>query len=585
MASKTTTIDSNGASKKLSLANLVKTWQMDGWFIFLDLALVVTALFLIFTSAVVFLFHLVFLLLTLGAFYWKYHSFAARAIIWVTLTTIVLVITILAGETQASEIIEIPMQTAIIVLVFIIAQQRSKAQQALRGSEERYHTLFDNLFKESRDAIFITNQEDKVVDVNTALLDLFDYAEEEVLGLDYQQIFVHPAAQASFRQELEQKRFVKNQAVQLHKKDGTEMHCLLTSGEWRAYDGRVLGYQGLIRDITGLKQAEQELRQISAKNQAILNAIPDSIFHLSREGQILDYSVPDGNALAEVLSEIDYGQYLDSMPWLSPDLVSKFLDHIGRALDTGSTQIVEYQLRPVNDTRYFEAWLVVSGTDEVLAIVRDVSERKAREAALEKQRARIARDLHDSLGQNLGYLRLKLDEFTLRDELSDFDPLKKELVQMRDVANEAYELVRNMLAAARSSNSADLATVLLSQARLAGQRAQFEVNLTAESQTRSLPPVIQQQVLYIFQEALSNVERHARAQQVDVDVAWTEDTLLIKLTDDGRGFATDTSRGDGHYGLAIMQERAEEIQGVLSITSRPGAGTSIILQLPVPGAP
>ncbi len=156
---------------------------------------------------------------------------------------------------------------------------------------------------------------------------------------------------------------------------------------------------------------------------------------------------------------------------------------------------------------------------------------------------------------------------------------------MRDVANEAYELVRNMLAAARPSNSANLATVLLSQARLAGQRAQFEVNLTAESQTHSLPPVIQQQVLYIFQEALSNVERHAQAQQVDIDVAWTEDTLLIKLTDDGCGFATDTPRGDGHYGLAIMQERAEEIQGVLSITSRPGAGTSIILQLPVPGAP
>jgi signal transduction histidine kinase len=97
-----------------------------------------------------------------------------------------------------------------------------------------------------------------------------------------------------------------------------------------------------------------------------------------------------------------------------------------------------------------------------------------------------------------------------------------------------------------------------------------------------LPPVVQQQLLYLFQEALNNVAKHAGAQQVDICLSWTEDTLTAALADDGCGFdVADMEWAPGHYGLRIMQERAEEINGQLTISSRPGRGTQLLLQLPL----
>ncbi len=338
-------------------------------------------------------------------------------------------------------------------------------------------------------------------------------------------------------------------------------------------------YDQARREIAERKQAEKELRRVAARNQAILKAIPDSIFQFGRDGRLLNYKVQDSNSPQGLIGAMTIGKDLSEM--LPPDLADLTLQYIGKTLDTGKTQIFDYQLPLPQAPRDFEAQLAVSGPNEILAIVRDVTKRKAQAVALEKERIRIARDLHDSLGQNLGYLRFKLDEFTISNTLLDRERIRQELVQMRDVANEAYELVRNILAAIRPSNSADLATALLAQTRLIGNRARFKVKLTVEGQVRFLSPVIQQQVLYICQEALINVEKHANALQVDINLQWTEDTLTIDLSDDGRGFETKVPQPDGHFGLTIMQERAEEIKGLLSITSNPGSGTELTLRLPL----
>jgi signal transduction histidine kinase len=140
-----------------------------------------------------------------------------------------------------------------------------------------------------------------------------------------------------------------------------------------------------------------------------------------------------------------------------------------------------------------------------------------------------------------------------------------------------------MLAAARPSNSTDLATALQAQAQSARNRARFRVHFTNEGQPRPMSPIVQHQVLYIFQEAMSNVVRHANAQHVELSLVWAEDTLTIMLSDDGCGFDPTSALADGHFGLTIMQERAEEINGFLSITSRPAVGTELTLRLSLAG--
>ncbi len=330
-------------------------------------------------------------------------------------------------------------------------------------------------------------------------------------------------------------------------------------------------------------QTEKELRRVAARNQAILDAIPDTILHLNRQGHLLTYKVRDDNLAQGLVGTVRAGEDLSQM--LPADLVEIMLHYINRTLNTGRVQIFEYQLFNKQAPQDFEAQLAVSGPDEVLVIFRDITERKARAAAVEQERSRIARDLHDLLGQNLGYLCLKLDKFTLVDSSAHGETIQPEIMQMRNVANKAYELVRNMLAAARPSNSADLARALLAQTKSVGTRAFFKVQLTSAGRVSPLSPVVQQQVLYIFHEALNNVEKHANAQAVNINVTWLEETLLITFSDDGCGFETDALQTEGHFGLMIMQERAEEINGHLSLTSNSGTGTKITLRVPlVPAA-
>jgi len=202
-------------------------------------------------------------------------------------------------------------------------------------------------------------------------------------------------------------------------------------------------------------------------------------------------------------------------------------------------------------------------------------------AATTAERRRIARHLHDSLAQNIGYLRLKLDQLTLMQANGGDNALRDDLAQMRDIANEAYEQVRGTLSVLHPYNDSDLTTALLNHARFIARRAGFEVQLITYGQPRTLPTPMQQQIFYLFQEALANVEKHAEASTVDIMVKWLPVSLVIELKDDGQGFDRDGEQQEGHYGLGIMQERAGEVNGRLEIRSVENEGTTIHFELPL----
>jgi PAS domain S-box-containing protein len=143
-----------------------------------------------------------------------------------------------------------------IIGTFLDIAEHRRAEHALRESEARYRTLFE----ECKDAIVINTPEGKVVDVNQAFLNLFGYTRGEIQEINVREHYAHAADRSRFRQELEHHGAVKDFEVQLRKKDGTEIDCLLTSTAWRAEDSSILGFQGIIRDITERKRAQEELR-------------------------------------------------------------------------------------------------------------------------------------------------------------------------------------------------------------------------------------------------------------------------------------------------------------------------------------
>jgi PAS domain S-box-containing protein len=125
----------------------------------------------------------------------------------------------------------------------------------LKKSEEKYRTLFED----SRDAIYLNNQEGELIDFNLSTLELFGYSREEMLGINTKAVFVDPDEYERMQDEIEQKGSIREFKTKLRKKDGTEMDCLITSTVRQARDKSKLGYQGIIRYIIELVSSRKQI--------------------------------------------------------------------------------------------------------------------------------------------------------------------------------------------------------------------------------------------------------------------------------------------------------------------------------------
>ncbi len=184
-------------------------------------------------------------------------------------------------------------------------------------------------------------------------------------------------------------------------------------------------YDQAQRELAERIKTEKELRYVAAKNQAILDAIPDAMFYLSRTGDLLDYKISSYNELLEIPTEVINGSHLSTL--LPPNLVDLTLQYIAQTLDTGKIQLFEYEL----GEHHFEVRLVKSGPNEVLAIVRNITHRKQTEAELQEAKeaaeaanrakstflANMGHELHTPLHHIIGYSEMLQEEaFDLRQE-------------------------------------------------------------------------------------------------------------------------------------------------------------------------
>ena len=206
---------------------------------------------------------------------------------------------------------------------------------------------------------------------------------------------------------------------------------------------------------------------------------------------------------------------------------------------------------------------------------------KEKEFAVSQERNLLAQGLHDSIAQGLNFLNLQVqmleDSLARRDigEIMEIAPLLRAGVQ------ESYEDVRELLLNFRtrlhdSNLESEMRNVVSKFQRLTGVRGVIEF----VGSGAPVAPEQQLQVLFILQEALSNVRKHAQASEVKIRVENERDFKLI-IEDDGSGFSMSDvkEKGDAHVGLHIMQERAERLSAQLTIESLPGKGSKIILHL------
>jgi two-component system nitrate/nitrite sensor histidine kinase NarX len=191
----------------------------------------------------------------------------------------------------------------------------------------------------------------------------------------------------------------------------------------------------------------------------------------------------------------------------------------------------------------------------------------------------IARDLHDTIGQNISFLRMKLDHLVEK-KIRKQAEMQFEILGMARAANESYDLMRGTLAVLQSENSTDLFRLFTRYAEQIEERSSFNIDFSSQGEPGFMSAKRMRQLFYIFREILNNIEKHANASQVSMEMTWARDALNLVICDNGGGFDLDKVQYGSHYGLKFMRERAELLNGSLTIHSAVGSGTKIILQAP-----
>ncbi|MCC6174727.1 MAG: sensor histidine kinase [Chloroflexi bacterium] len=205
--------------------------------------------------------------------------------------------------------------------------------------------------------------------------------------------------------------------------------------------------------------------------------------------------------------------------------------------------------------------------------------------AQEEERLRIARELHDETAQALASLLVRQ---RAAERTHDPAALQRTMADLRALTSEALEGVRRMALELRPTMLDDLGLVaaLEAFARQFAQRTGVRVDVRATGGPDRLPPEVELVIYRVVQEALSNVARHSGATHADVTLTTEPTRLVVTVTDDGRGFdpvAALDSR-ERSLGLFGMRERASLIDGRLTLTSAPGRGTSVHLEVDNPAA-
>jgi PAS domain S-box-containing protein len=235
------------------------------------------------------------------------------------------------------------------------------------------------------------------------------------------------------------------------RKDGSSFWSAASISLVQDSQGRPCGYVGIDRDITEQKEAVEALRRSEAQQRALLEAIPDVIYRIGKDGTYLDCTAPKGVELIVPPEELLGKTVYEVLP---PKLAQQIMGHLLSALETGEAQTFESQLSLNGQQRDYEARLVVIREDEVLAMVRDVTERKLLEAQLfQSQKMEslgrlvggIAHDFNNILGGIMGYASL------LKTRLAS-DAENYEFAQIIETATRrGAQLTQQLLTAARKS--------------------------------------------------------------------------------------------------------------------------------------
>ncbi|MFX1570745.1 MAG: PAS domain S-box protein [Promethearchaeota archaeon] len=264
--------------------------------------------------------------------------------------------------------------------------------QKLKESEQLYHGLYE----EAPNAYFSVTNDGRIVRCNKAAVRLLGYSKEEILKISVFDLYAHTEegiikAKKLFQQFLAGNQ-IRDEVLQMKRKNGELVWISLTVKAIKDHDGNVIESRSMVIDISKRMQIEQELNRSNTENKAILSANPDLIFEFDKDGiyhlvkgKIKDLFLPPEKLLGKKVTEI-----------LPKDIGLLTVENINKTLQTGETQIFEYELIIEGEQRYWEARTSISREDRVMAVIREITKRKKAEQKLKESEEKFSKAFHSS---------------------------------------------------------------------------------------------------------------------------------------------------------------------------------------------
>ena len=370
-------------------------------------------------------------------------------------------------------------------------------------------------------------------------------------------------------------------------------------------------YLVLRRAFRNRRAAEEALRLSQERFEAAALAATDAIWDLNLETKVVWWS--DG---LQNLFGYPTDQISPKLEWwyqrVHPDDLERVEKSIQQTTERGDRSWSrEYRFRRYDGTYAFvvgRGHVITDATGKPTRLVgglSDITERRLAEQALEnsrqqlralaarlqlsreEERARISREIHDDLGQVLTAIKLELDWLERRvGEEPGKNPPNSQLeciVEAQELVHGAIESVQRIAADLRPAmlDNLGLAAALREEGRRFRVRTNTACELNLVSDQISVPPDVSIAIFRVFQEALTNVARHAQATSVHVSLEHSGEQITLKVEDDGRGIPTGAVNDPKSLGLLGMSERASALGGQLAIAPVTPHGTAVTLKLPL----
>jgi len=467
--------------------------------------------------------------------------------------------------------------------------------------------LFGQLWEISVDGMRLIDEDGKILLVNDAFCKIFQMEREEALGKPFSIVYADDEQEKALKAY--QRDIRNNELKTLFERENT-----LWNGKksWLEFSNSFLTLPdgskltlSIIKDISKRKNSELELRESESKFKMLFNNANDAVFvtQLSNEKSYGDFIEVNEVACRRLGYTKEEFLQLSPSAIVSQKSIIEFNLRTEQLLKDGHViydivhRAKDRKLIPVEVNSHL---FIYNDKPTVLSIARDITERKQAEEKLkrtskllrelathlqsirEEERTMIAQEIHDELGQVLTALKIQVSLLANKLDKNQ-QPLKEKINSLSDMIDASVESVQKISSKLRPGILDELGLI----AAIEWQTEEFEkmtnikCSLVLPGEELLLEKNKSTAIFRIFQEALTNIARHAKATQASISLLQHQSIIYLEIQDNGRGITQEQEKDFNSLGIHGMKERAMVFNGQVYVEGITGKGTIVKVEIPI----